>query len=111
MLTKNCTFSLRYRPRHGNEVMGENQRGTNPYMFELKYEVNIPSSGLNLNYYESDTADPSNKVHDTAPVTDANGTTWPNEDQLHHFAGYFWSGAKLEAGGVSSCLPLNAIRG
>ncbi len=61
------------------------------------YEVNLPSAGMNFDYYEKDLLDPKNTVHNTQP---ANGGpyagSWPDEDQTHHFAGYFYSGALLQ---------------
>jgi hypothetical protein len=61
------------------------------------YEVNIPSAGMNLDYYEKDTTDPTNQEHNTSPSTTAPYTgTWPDEDQLHHFVGYLFTGALFQ---------------
>jgi hypothetical protein len=61
------------------------------------YEVNIPSAGMNFDYYEKDLLDPTNKKHNTQPVnTGPFKGSWPDEDQTHHFAGYFYSGALLQ---------------
>jgi hypothetical protein len=72
------------------------------------FAVNIPSDtgGLNTDYWEASTRRKSDgsllDVHDTPPtaVVRSDGvrtTVWPGEDQLHHFAGYFYLGAFIRA--------------
>lgn len=66
------------------------------------FAVNIPSDhGLNADYYEASTLTTS--VHDTPSVLVLRSsgpptvTAWPQEDQLHHFAGYFYLGCLIQA--------------
>ena len=72
------------------------------------FAVNIPSDtgGLNPDYWEASTRrkpdDSLLDVHDTpsSTVVRSDGvrtTVWPGEDQLHHFAGYFYLGAFIRA--------------
>ncbi|HXE54976.1 MAG TPA: hypothetical protein VN541_18285, partial [Tepidisphaeraceae bacterium] len=71
------------------------------------FAVNIPSNlGMNADYFEASTVrNPDGSLqsyHDTPSqlVTRSDGvstTAWPGEDQLHHFAGYFFLGTFMRA--------------
>ncbi|MDB5358614.1 MAG: Alpha-tectorin precursor [Phycisphaerales bacterium] len=62
------------------------------------WSVNIPPKlGMHHDYFEADARKPLNlTIHANVPP-DPDGT-WPNEDQMHHFVGYFFFGGTFLLG-------------